>query len=63
MCSALERGLVAGMAPKVNLEATHIATLEFVGLDELQAHAATVSSEHNAHSRRKNSRATNLSVG
>ena len=38
-----KEALVAGMAPKVNLEATHIATLEFVGLDELQAHAATVS--------------------
>ncbi|MCA9031363.1 MAG: DUF2237 domain-containing protein [Planctomycetaceae bacterium] len=29
----------AGMAPKVVLEATHISTLEFVSLEELQAHA------------------------
>lgn len=30
----------AGFAPPVVLEATHISTLEFVGLDELQAHSA-----------------------
>ena len=30
----------AGCAPGVNLEATHISTLEFVDLDDLRAHAA-----------------------
>lgn len=29
----------AGKAPKVNLAATHISTLEFVSLEELQSHA------------------------
>jgi uncharacterized protein (DUF2237 family) len=29
----------AGMAPRIVLEATHISTLEFVDLEELQAHA------------------------
>ncbi|MEM7478144.1 MAG: DUF2237 domain-containing protein [Planctomycetota bacterium] len=29
----------AGMAPKVNLEATHISSLEFLDLEDLQAHA------------------------
>jgi hypothetical protein len=29
----------AGVAPPVVLEATHISTLEFVSLEELQAHA------------------------
>lgn len=29
----------AGMAPKVNLKATHISTLEFANLEELQLHA------------------------
>jgi uncharacterized protein (DUF2237 family) len=29
----------AGHAPKVNLKATHFSTLEFVDLEELQAHA------------------------
>jgi len=27
------------MAPKVNLKATHISTLEFASLEELQLHA------------------------
>lgn len=31
--------LEAGMAPKVDLEATHAATLEFVSLSDLEAHA------------------------
>lgn len=29
----------AGMAPKVVLEATHISTLEFIDLEDLQKHA------------------------
>jgi hypothetical protein len=29
----------AGVAPRVILEATHIAALEFVSLEELKAHA------------------------
>ena len=36
-----KEALVAGVAPPVVLEATHIATLEWVSLDELRAHAAT----------------------
>jgi uncharacterized protein (DUF2237 family) len=36
-----KEALVAGVAPPVVLEATHIATLEWVGLDDLRAHAAT----------------------
>jgi hypothetical protein len=32
--------LAAGVAPRVVLEATHIATLDFVSLADLQAHAA-----------------------
>lgn len=31
----------AGMAPQVVLESTHMATLEFVDLDDLKAHAAS----------------------
>lgn len=31
----------AGMAPKVVLEATHISTLEFIDLDDLQRHAVS----------------------
>jgi uncharacterized protein (DUF2237 family) len=31
----------AGMAPKVVLEATHISTLEFIDLDDLQKHAVS----------------------
>ncbi len=34
-----KEALEAGVAPPVNLEATHISTLEFVSLEELQAHA------------------------
>jgi uncharacterized protein (DUF2237 family) len=33
--------LEAGVAPPVVLEATHISTLEFVDLEDLQAHSAT----------------------
>jgi uncharacterized protein (DUF2237 family) len=29
------------MAPQVVLEATHISTLEFIDLEDLQAHAVT----------------------
>ena len=36
-----KEALVAGVAPPVVLEATHIATLEWVGLDDLRAHAVT----------------------
>ena len=32
--------LYAGKAPKVRLESTHAATLEFVSLADLEAHAA-----------------------
>ena len=35
--------LEAGVAPPVILEATHASALEFVGLDELKAHAKKVS--------------------
>jgi uncharacterized protein (DUF2237 family) len=35
-----KEALDAGLAPPVVLEATHHATLEFVSLDELKAHAA-----------------------
>lgn len=35
-----QQSLKAGMACPVVLEATHIAALEFVDLEELQAHAA-----------------------
>ena len=41
-CLCVERwreALEAGMAPRVFLEATHISTLEFVTLDDLQRHA------------------------
>lgn len=34
-----KEALEAGMAPPVVLEATHISTLEYLELDELQAHA------------------------
>ena len=37
-----QQALEAGMAPPVHLEATHILTLEFVDLADLQAHAVTV---------------------
>jgi len=44
-CLCAERwkqALQAGMAPPVVLEATHISTLEFVDLEDLQAHAVEV---------------------
>jgi uncharacterized protein (DUF2237 family) len=34
-----KEALEAGVAPRVVLEATHVSALEFVDLDELQAHA------------------------
>lgn len=34
-----KEALEAGMAPKVSLEATHISSLEFVDLEDLQRHA------------------------
>lgn len=42
-CLCIERwkeALAAGVAPPVVLAATHISTLEFVSLEELQEHAA-----------------------
>ncbi len=41
-CLCVERwqqALAAGVAPPVILEATHMSTLEFVSLEDLQAHA------------------------
>ena len=41
-CVCVERwkeALVAGFAPPVDLAATHISALEFVELEDLQAHA------------------------
>jgi uncharacterized protein (DUF2237 family) len=41
LCAARwKAALQAGLAPPVILEATHISALEFVSLDELQAHSA-----------------------
>jgi uncharacterized protein len=37
-----KQSLEAGFAAPVHLEATHIATLEYVDLDQLQAHAVEV---------------------
>jgi uncharacterized protein (DUF2237 family) len=37
--SRWKEALAAGVAPPVDLEATHISALEFVELEELQAHA------------------------
>ena len=37
--SRWQEALEAGCAPKVHLEATHFASLEFVDLEDLQAHA------------------------
>ena len=37
--SRWKEALVAGVAPPVNLEATHLSTLEFVELADLEAHA------------------------
>lgn len=41
-CLCVERwkeALEAGVAPPVKLDATHISALEFVGIEELEAHA------------------------
>jgi uncharacterized protein (DUF2237 family) len=35
-----KEALVAGVAPPIVLESTHISTLEFVDLEDLRAHAA-----------------------
>jgi len=45
-CVCVDRwkeALEAGVAPPVVLEATHVSTLEFVNLEELQAHAVEAS--------------------
>jgi len=39
-----KEALEAGAAPAVNLAATHISTLEFVDLEDLQSHAVPASS-------------------
>ena len=39
-----KQALQVGMAPPVVVEATHISALEFVDLEDLQAHAVEVSS-------------------
>ena len=39
-----QQALEAGMAPPVVLEATHISTLEFVDLEDLEAHAVEATS-------------------
>lgn len=47
-CLCVERwkeALEAGMAPAVVLGATHISALEFVDLEDLQAHAVDVASD------------------
>lgn len=36
-----KEALAAGMAPPVKLEATHMSSLEFVDLEDLQRHAVT----------------------
>jgi uncharacterized protein (DUF2237 family) len=38
-----KEALEAGMAPAVVLESTHISTLEFADLEDLQAHAVEAS--------------------
>ena len=40
-----KEALLAGAAPPVVLEATHMTTLEFVDLEDLQAHAVAMSDE------------------
>ena len=40
-----KEALEAGVAPPVVLEATHVSTLEFVDLEDLQAHAWDVAAE------------------
>jgi uncharacterized protein (DUF2237 family) len=43
LCAARwQEALEAGAAPKVVLEATHMSSLEFVDLQDLEAHAATM---------------------
>ncbi|MFM7562379.1 MAG: DUF2237 family protein, partial [Planctomycetota bacterium] len=37
--SRWQEALSSGCAPRVDLEATHMSALEFVSLEELQAHA------------------------
>ena len=45
LCAARwKQALEAGLAPPVVLEATHISTLEFVDLEDLQSHSVEVSS-------------------
>ena len=45
LCAARwKQALEAALAPPVVLEATHISTLEFVDLEDLQSHAIEVSS-------------------
>ena len=39
-----KQALEAGMAPQVVLEATHISSLEFVDLEDLQSHAVEATS-------------------
>lgn len=39
-CLRWKEALEAGMAPKVILQSTHMSVLEFVDLEDLQAHAA-----------------------
>ncbi|MEI9998799.1 MAG: DUF2237 domain-containing protein [Verrucomicrobiota bacterium] len=43
--SRWKQALEAGMAPSVVLSASHISALEFVTLEELQAHAVTEEAE------------------
>ncbi len=38
--SRWQEALEAGKAPEVDLDATHISALEFIDLEDLQAHAA-----------------------
>jgi len=40
-----KQALEAGMAPAVVLSATHISALEFVSLEDLQAHAVKEETE------------------
>jgi len=47
-CLCVQRwkeALEAGVAPPVVLDATHISTLEFVSIEDLQAHAVTGESQ------------------
>lgn len=40
--SRWKEALAAGLAPPVLLESTHMSTIEFVSLDELQQHATEI---------------------